>query len=190
MEVIPLQNFREIIAVGNGHTDAHACDIVTDIYHNGRERLFIIRLGLPKNLEVIMATCERLFLFYLFGKCFIKRKRFMDSKKLGERLRMIRKHLGINQQELAKATNLTQPTISRLENGEEVYASALLALLSFYHDKISLDQLFIMDLNETNHMLLYCSRRDIVNRLEHQIDIITHDLNKSQEKIKSLKNIF
>lgn len=114
----------------------------------------------------------------------------MDSKKLGERLRMIRKHLGINQQELAKATNLTQPTISRLENGEEVYASAILALLSFYHDKISLDQLFIMDLNETNHMLLYCSRRDIVNRLEHQIDIITHDLNKSQEKIKSLKNLF
>lgn len=37
---------------------------------------------------------------------------------------------------------------------------------------------------------LYCSRRDIVNRLEHQIDIITHDLNKSQEKIKSLKNLF
>lgn len=114
----------------------------------------------------------------------------MDAKKLGERLRMIRKHLGMNQQQLAKATNLTQPAISRLENGEEVYASALLAILSFYHDKISLDQLFIMDLNETNHMLLYCSRREIINRLEHQLSIINHDLNKSQEKIKGLRNLF
>ena len=60
----------------------------------------------------------------------------MDLKVLGERLRMIRKHLGINQQELADATNLTQPAISRLEKGEEVYASTLLAVLSFYQDKI------------------------------------------------------
>ena len=51
----------------------------------------------------------------------------MELKVLGERLRMIRKHLGINQQELADATNLTQPAISRLEKGDEVYASTLLA---------------------------------------------------------------
>ena len=56
----------------------------------------------------------------------------MELKVLGERLRMIRKHLGINQQELADATNLTQPAISRLEKGDEVYASTLLAVLSFY----------------------------------------------------------
>ncbi len=114
----------------------------------------------------------------------------MDAKKLGERLRMIRKHLGMNQQQLAKATNLTQPAISRLENGEEVYASALLAILNFYHDKISLDQLFIMDFNETNHMLLYSSHREKINRFEHQLSIINHDLNKSQEKIKALRNLF
>ena len=51
MEIIPLQNFREIIAVGNGHKDAHVHDIVIDIYHNGRERLFIIRLGPRKTLK-------------------------------------------------------------------------------------------------------------------------------------------
>ena len=174
--------------MGNGQTDAHACDIVTDIYHNGRERLFIIRLGLPKNLEVIMATCERLFLFYLFGKCFIKRKRFMDSKKLGERLRMIRKHFGINQQQLAKATNLTQPAISRLENGEEVYASSLLAVLSFYHDKVDLDHLFTNDLNDENNNLLYCSRHGIKQKLENQLCIIAHDLSKSQAKLEALRS--
>ena len=43
----------------------------------------------------------------------------MELKVLGERLRMIRKHLGINQQQLADATNLTQPAISRLEKGED-----------------------------------------------------------------------
>ena len=49
----------------------------------------------------------------------------MELKVLGERLRMIRKHLGINQQQLADATNLTQPAISRLEKDDEVYASTL-----------------------------------------------------------------
>ena len=79
----------------------------------------------------------------------------MDSKILGERLRMIRKHLEISQQELAKATNLTQPAISRLENGEEVYASALLAVLDFYREKINMDYLLDPDVETENNTLLY-----------------------------------
>ena len=41
----------------------------------------------------------------------------MDAKRLGERLRLIRKDLGISQQQLAKATNLTQPAVSKESRG-------------------------------------------------------------------------
>lgn len=111
----------------------------------------------------------------------------MDAKRLGERLRMIRKHLGIKQRQLAEATNLTQPAISRLENGEEVYASALLIVLAFYRDKVSLDLLFDPDLDTSDHSPLYCSRHEIHQKLDSQLTDIAQNLENSLERIKILK---
>lgn len=112
----------------------------------------------------------------------------MNAKRLGERLRMIRRHIGINQQQLAKATNLTQPTISRLENGEEVYASALLAVLNFYREKVSLDNLFDPDLDSGDMASLCCSRQEIRQRVDSQIATIAHNLEESLDQIAALKN--
>jgi len=111
----------------------------------------------------------------------------MDAKQLGERLRMIRKHFGINQQQVARATNLTQPTISRMEKGEEVYASALLAVLAFYRDKVNIDHLFDPELNTNTHSLLYCSRYEIHQKYDSQLADIAHNLDKSLEQIKILR---
>ena len=112
----------------------------------------------------------------------------MELKVLGERLRMIRKHLGINQQHLANATNLTQPAISRLEKGDEVYASALLAVLGFYHDKVNIDYLLSPDLKEDDKKLLYCSRHEVFQKIERQLAIIANELGDSQKKITALRN--
>ena len=112
----------------------------------------------------------------------------MDAKRLGERLRMIRRYLGFSQQQLAKATNLTQPTISRLENGEEVYASALLAVLKFFQDKVSLDLLFDPDLESYDISLLFCNHYEIRKRLNSQLTAITHKLEESLDQIAALKN--
>ena len=112
----------------------------------------------------------------------------MNAKRLGERLRMIRRHLGISQQQLAKATNLTQPAISRLENGEEVYASALLAVLNFYREKVSLDHLFDPDLDSGDMASLCCSRQEIRQRVDSQIATIAHNLEESLDQIAALKN--
>lgn len=71
----------------------------------------------------------------------------MNSKVLGKRLKEIRLQLGLTQKELAAVTQLNQSVISRVENGEEVYASVLLAILHFYHNKISIDKLFAHDFN-------------------------------------------
>ena len=111
----------------------------------------------------------------------------MDARLLGERLRMIRKHLGISQQQLAEATSLTQPAISRLENGEEIYASALLAVLSFYQDKISLDHLFDPTMDTTDGSQLYCSCYELRQRLDSRLAVIAHNLEKSLEHIAVLR---
>ena len=112
----------------------------------------------------------------------------MDARLLGERLRMIRKHLGISQQQLAKATNLTQPAISRLENGEEVYASALLAVLDFYREKVNLDHLFDPDLDTNDKSQLYCNSQELRQRLDRQLAVIAHDLEESLEHITVLRD--
>ena len=112
----------------------------------------------------------------------------MDTKTLGERLRLIRKHLGISQQQLARVTNLTQPAISRLENGEEVYASALLAVLGFYWGKVSFDRLFDLDLDTSDKSLLYCSSQELRQRLDRQLAVIAHDLEESLEQITVLRD--
>lgn len=110
-------------------------------------------------------------------------------KILGERLRMIRKHLGIRQQQLAVATNLSQPAISRLENGEEVYASALMAVLNFYQDKISLDYLLTSDVDiNSDQTLLYCSRTEIRQKLNNQLSAIANGISDSLELIEKMKS--
>lgn len=112
----------------------------------------------------------------------------MNAKRLGERLRMIRKHLGINQQHLAKVTNLTQPAISRLENGEEVYASVLLAVLNFYRERVSIDLLLDPDLDADDKSLLFCSRQEARQRIDSQLTTIAHHLDESLKQIATLKD--
>ena len=112
----------------------------------------------------------------------------MDTKMLGERLRLIRKHLGISQQQLAKATNLTQPAVSRLENGEEVYASALLAVLDFYREKVNFDRLFDPDLDTSDKSQLYCSSQELRQRLDRKLAVIAHDLEESLGQITGLRD--
>ena len=112
----------------------------------------------------------------------------MNVKQLGDRLRMIRKHLGIKQQQLAEATNLTQPAISRLENGEEVYSSALLAVLTFCKDKVNLDNLFDTNLDVGDHSQIYCSRNEICQKLNRKLADIAQDLENSQKQIAALRS--
>lgn len=112
----------------------------------------------------------------------------MELKVLGERLRMIRKHLGINQQQLANATNLTQPAISRLEKGEEVYASTLLAVFSFYQDKVCLDNLLSPDLDTDQNTQLYASSQEIRQKISHDLEEIASRLDQTKEQVEALKS--
>ena len=150
-------------------------------YHTGRERLFIILQRQSGGPRLIMATCTRLYLFYLFVKCFTINKQAMDSKILGERLKQIRLMMRLTQKELAVATHLTQPVLSRLENGEEVYASVLLAILYYYQGKVSLDSLFAPDFVASKEKLLYTNREDMLQKLVRQLDLIADTISEANE---------
>lgn len=108
-------------------------------------------------------------------------KQMIDSRILGERLRLIRTRLGLSQKQLAAAIRQTQPAISRLENGEEVYASVLLAALRFYQSKVSLDNLFAQDFNTEDERLLFYSPEEKRQSLNQQLDLMADILNEANE---------
>lgn len=105
----------------------------------------------------------------------------IDSIILGKRLRQIRIFLGITQKQLVLATHVTQSAISRLENGEEVYASVLTAVLHYYHGKVCLDNLFATDFSADEERLRYVSADEKRRILVHQLDIIADAINTTCE---------
>jgi len=158
------------------------CSFQRSFYHIGRERLFIIRQGPPKNREVIMAISTRLYLFYLFDKNYSQnRKQEMESKILGERLKQTRRRLGLTQKDLSTATQLSQTSISRLENGDEVYASVLLSVLCYYQEKVSLDYILSQDFDATSNRLFQRSTEEARHILSNQVQRIINSLKLSSQ---------
>lgn len=105
----------------------------------------------------------------------------IDSRILGERLRQIRMLLGMTQKQFAAAIGQTQPAISRLENGEEVYASVLMAALHFYQGKTSLDNLFAQNFSVEEEHLLFSSHEDRQRSLLRQLDIMADVIKEANE---------
>ena len=154
---------------------------LSDIYHIGRELLFIVR---PRSFPIpsrIMAKVSAFFYSICSACVSLINEQAMDSKILGERLRQIRLMLGLTQKELAAATYLAQPVISRLENGEEVYASVLLSVLYYYHGKISLDRLFAPDFIAAKEKLMYNGRADMLQKMVRQLDLISDAIRDANE---------
>ena len=115
----------------------------------------------------------------------------MDVRILGHRLRLIRKRLGITQQQLAEATNLTQSVMSRMEKGEEIYASALLSIIFYYQGKINLNYLFAPDFDAESDRLLSSFNDKEFLPIRRQLDIISDIISSANEtclsQIENLK---
>lgn len=92
-----------------------------------------------------------------------------DLQILGDRLRQIRKLTGLTQKQLAETTQTSQTAISRLENGEEVNASMLMAILLYFGQTFSLDYIFNEDFDITSHHLRLGTRDEIRQQLERLI---------------------
>lgn len=105
----------------------------------------------------------------------------MDLKVLGERLQQTRKRLGLTQKDLSSATQLSQTSISRLENGEEVYASVLSSVLCYYQQKISLDYLLSQDFDANSIRLFQRNTEEVRQQLSSQILRIANSLTLSTQ---------
>ena len=105
----------------------------------------------------------------------------MDLKQLGERLQQTRKRLGLTQKDLSTATQISQTSISRLENGEEVYASVLITVLSYYQERVSLDYLLSQDFNVTSNHLFLQNMEESRQQLSNQIQRIANSLSLSTQ---------
>lgn len=110
----------------------------------------------------------------------------VDVKVLGERLRVLRNHVGLTQKELANRVGITQTAISRLENGEEVYASALLSVLTYFQDVIVFDDLFASK-TDFQESPICQNRAEKQEQLIHRLELLEEALNIYQEN--SLKQI-
>ena len=100
---------------------------------------------------------------------------------------MIRCRLGLTQKQLAEATFLSQSAMSRLENGEEVYASVLLAILYYFQGKINLDYLFSQDFNIESESLLYHSQNGSRQSVIHQLSMIAESLQTGLDQVALLQ---
>lgn len=96
----------------------------------------------------------------------------IDLKVLGDRLRQIRKQMGLTQKQLAENAHTAQSAISRLENGDEVNASMLMAVLLYYGQTFSLDYIFTKDFDINSHHLRLGTRDEIRLQLERLIRLV------------------
>lgn len=96
----------------------------------------------------------------------------IDLKILGGRLRLLRKRMGLTQSELAGTLNVSQTAISRLENGDEVYASVLLAVLVYFQEVYSIDYLIRDNFDADSTRLQHRSLDDIRQQLERLVHLI------------------
>lgn len=105
----------------------------------------------------------------------------IDLKELGNRLRQIRNRMELSQKALAGEIGVTQTALSRLENGEEVYASVLLAYLTFLQSKVSLDSLFSTDFSLDSHWLNCHSEVEARQFIIRHLDILRDIINSYHE---------
>ena len=105
----------------------------------------------------------------------------IDSQILGDRLKQIRSLMGITQKQLAVFTGMTQSAISRLEKGEEVYASVLMSVLHYYHGKVSLDNLFASEFSAEEERMRCRSHEEDRKSILRQLDIIADILNEAND---------
>ena len=102
-----------------------------------------------------------------------------DLKTVGNRLRQIRHFLKLTQNEVAQSTKTSQAAISRLEHGEEVYASVFISIIKYYSTHIDIGCIFNPDFEISPDLLLSSQDKSFKKILSRKIDAIKEELNEA-----------
>jgi len=102
-----------------------------------------------------------------------------DLKTVGNRLRQIRHFLKLTQNEVAQSTKTSQAAISRLEHGEEVYASVFISIIKYYSTHIDIGCIFNPNFKISPDLLLSSQDKSFKKILSRKIDAIKEDLDEA-----------
>ena len=102
-----------------------------------------------------------------------------DLKTVGNRLRQIRHFLKLTENEVAQSTKTSQAAISRLEHGEEVYASVFISIIKYYSTHIDIGCIFNPDFEISPDLLLSSQDKSFKKILSRKIDAIKEELNEA-----------
>ena len=102
-----------------------------------------------------------------------------DLKIVGNRLRQIRHFLKLTQNEVAQSTKISQAAISRLEHGEEVYASVFISIIKYYSTHIDIGCIFNPNFEISPDLLLSSQDKSFKKILSRKIDAIKEELDEA-----------
>ena len=102
-----------------------------------------------------------------------------DLKTVGNRLRQIRHFLKLTQNEVAQSTKISQAAISRLEHGEEVYASVFISIIKYYSTHIDIGCIFNPNFEISPDLLLSSQDKSFKKILSRKIDAIKEELDEA-----------
>ena len=102
-----------------------------------------------------------------------------DLKTVGNRLRQIRHYLKLTQNEVAQSTKTSQAAISRLEHGEEVYASVFISIIKYYSTHIDIGCIFNPNFEISPDLLLSSQDKSFKKILSRKIDAIKEELDEA-----------
>ena len=100
-------------------------------------------------------------------------------KTVGNRLRQIRHFLKLTQNEVAQSTKTSQAAISRLEHGEEVYASVFISIVKYYSTHIDIGCIFNPNFEISSDLLLSSQDKTFKKILSRKIDAIKEELDEA-----------
>lgn len=89
--------------------------------------------------------------------------------------------MGLSQKTLAAEIGVTQTAVCRLENGEEIYASALLAILVYLRKQFSVDYMLSEDFSSDSRWLNHHSEEYTRQFVTRHLDILRDAINTSAE---------
>ena len=102
-----------------------------------------------------------------------------DLKTVGNRLRQIRHYLKLTQNEVAQSTKTSQAAISRLEHGEEVYASVFISIIKYYSTHIDIGCIFNPNFEISPDLLLSSQDNSFKKIVSRKIDAIKEELDEA-----------
>lgn len=102
---------------------------------------------------------------------------------IGRRIKEVRNYLLMTQQQMSDASGVSVLAISKIEHGKQTTSVALLKIISFCSNYISLDFLFAKDFSITD-AANYTKSFSMNTVVKARLDMIRGDMNSSLEKTR------